>query len=42
MSLTPDISVETTNKTESEDNSPMSVLTSEAVVLRTWPVHEPT
>jgi len=40
MSLTPDISVETTNQTESEDNSPMSVLTSEAVVLRTWPVHE--
>ena len=24
----------------SEDNSPMPVLTSEAVVLRTWPVHE--
>ena len=26
--------------TGSEDNSPMPVLTSEAVVLRTWPVHE--
>ena len=26
--------------TGSEDNSPMPVLSSEAVVLRTWPVHE--
>ena len=38
--LTLSISAGTTIPAGSEDNNPMPVLTSEAVVLRTWPVHE--
>ena len=40
IDLTLSISAGTANPVGSEDNGPMPVLTSEAVVLRTWPVHE--